>query len=248
MAWNHKKSIFATMISSALWIGSASVYANPIHENTKYNEDQNLAEKSEKNQEIFPKTFLHKNNQENKYLGISVGYSKFISRNGKIENFVENHIPVGIFAGLKLNNFLKIEVRAERIGAFQNYNNDRDKTFRNSATFYNGSIDGIVSVPISSNSTNNSYLEMFNYSNFNIYAKAGYGINFSNYSFPVSSGTNPKSVKQAGFNAGAGINIDWNDGISTRIGYTYYQIPETGNMQAHGNMHVISADIYYNIV
>lgn len=144
----------------------------------------------------------------------------------------------GLFGGYKFNNYFSLEANFGRLAHIKNQGSP-PFPLSYSADVYNLSLDGLVSLPVISG---------YQYTA-GLYGKAGYGMDFTNYSYNVNNGVDKQSstLNHGAYNVGLGINVDCRSNLSARLGYTYYQTfyPLPGNGKSH-NANVFTLGIYYN--
>lgn len=226
MQVSHKKPAQIVLITSVLCIGMLQAYADDVPDPYQNSGSNNIA------YDLPSKWYVGGN------LGYSILSDNTVTSSNQNTRVDSNSMDFGLFGGYKFNHYFSLETNFERLAHIKN---KRYSPFllSYSANVYNLSLEGLVSYPV---------ISSYQYTA-SLYGKAGYGINFTNYSDHVDFGATKQSgnLNQGAYNFGLGVNVDFRPNISARLDYTYYQafysLP--GHGKAH-NANVFTLGMYYN--
>jgi opacity protein-like surface antigen len=179
------------------------------------------------------------------YFGANTNYSVLtedkVKVSGNTAKITNNQLGFGIFSGYKFNDYVALEVNFQRFAQIRDDDGGSNSlALTYDATIYNLSADLLLNYPV--------FIKYFY--TISVFAKGGYGLNFTDYKYNAGNGLDVDSgnFNNGAYNFGLGVNIDLRSNISLRLGYTYYQTyyPLPGDSNNHGS-HVFSFDLYYNI-
>lgn len=144
----------------------------------------------------------------------------------------------GIFAGYKFNDYFAVELAGNRLAGIDGDGQLGSNNFNYSAAIYNINANVLGMYPVYS-----SY-----YVTVSPYLRAGYGVNFTPFDMTNGNETTSTTLVRGGYNAGAGVNVDFRFNVSMRLEYDYYQVAYNlgdNGTNNHG-LNTLNLGLYYN--
>lgn len=145
------------------------------------------------------------------YVGASFDYnmasSVNLSTDGQVTALNNDAPGYGFFVGRRWNNFYSVELGFNYLGKI-----DADSSSYVARPF-DLHVDFIGSYPVLTN---------FNQT-ISLYAKAGYGLAMTYYNYNYAYVTDSGMMYRGAYDLGLGINWDWRNNVSIRLGYTLTQ-------------------------